>query len=169
MGKRDSFDCLVNAELQDEYPIVNKKPLHWCCEVHRLEFEFTSQVLEETKLDGAISEVKAAVEKADTAGTHILPRAALRCIVNSQMKKHDMVYPPDLTEKLLDASMCNWEEVVVMKEWGRVGDNAVLYDGIPHVAYSVNTFARLLAEKLCDEETMRKYLVRDNTFKKDQK
>jgi hypothetical protein len=31
----------------------------------------------------------------------------------------------------------------------------------------VNAFSRLLAEKLCDEEAMRKYLIRDTTYKWD--
>lgn len=155
----------MNAELLSDYPIVNKNPLHWCCDAHRLEFEFTYQIIEETKLDRTASEIKVAVQNADARGSRLLPRASLRSIINSQMKKHDMKYPADLVEKLLDASICNWNEVVVMKEWGRVGDNSAHYDGLPQIAYSVNTFARLLAEKLCDEETMRKYLLRDKTYK----
>lgn len=161
IGKRDSFDCLVNAQDLKDYPVIGKKPLTWCCEAHRLEFEFTKQILDETKLDRVFSEIKIAVEKADTDGTGMLSRASLRCIVNNQMKKYDMAYPPDLTEKLLDASVVQWKELVVIKEWGRVGENTISYDGIPHIVYSIDSFSRLLAEKICDEGTMRRYLVRE--------
>ena len=146
--------------------MVEKAPLKWCCESHRLEYVYTTQVLEETKLDCAISEVKSAIEKADTAGTRMLPRSTLRSIVNTQMLKRNIAYPSDLVEKLLDESIAGWDEVVVTKEWGRVRDNAVKFDGIPHIAYSINKFSRLLAEKLCDEDTIKSYLVREKVYKR---
>lgn len=165
IGHRDTFDCLTDASLMSEYPVVEKAPLKWCCESHRLEHVYTTQVLEETKLDCAISEVNSAIEKADVAGGRILPRSTLRCIVNTQMLKRNIAYPSDLVEKLLDASIADWSEVVVTKEWGRVGDNAVKYDGIPHMSYSINKFSRLLAEKLCDGDTIKTYLMREKVYK----
>jgi hypothetical protein len=138
----------------------------WCCDSHRLEFEFTNLTMVKTKLEQVVAEVRSAVDKADITGDHILPRAALRCVIKSQMEDHNMVYPVELIERMLDKSMATWEEVVIQKEWARVGDNAKLYDGIPHIAYSVDSFTRLLSETICDEDTRRKYLVRDVMYNK---
>ena len=167
IGKRDAFDCLENAELLTQYPIIDQKPLRWCCDSHRLEFEFTKDAVERTKLDQACSIVRSAVEKADTNGTRVLARATLRCIILHHMELYNMAYPQELVEKMLDNSKATWKDVVISKEWARVGDNAVKYDDIPYATYNTESFIRLLGEALCDGDTISKYLVVRSEIRKD--